>query len=112
MEDRWPRESPKLSAGKKLFVSFQIWSVQSLIMMELRSDLYSMYSFSVYVGSSIYAPATEFVMHDFGIGAAPGVLPLAMYVLACEFTLTSAEDCRVPTLMKFQMVLGLWCFLL
>lgn len=47
-------------------------------------DFLSFYSFAVYVGSSIYAPATELVIYDFDIGAVAGVLPFAIYVLACK----------------------------
>ncbi|PMD30724.1 multidrug transporter [Hyaloscypha variabilis F] len=40
------------------------------------------YSFAVYFGSSVYSPASEGVMKEFGVGNAAASLGLAIYVLA------------------------------
>ncbi|KAH9214000.1 major facilitator superfamily transporter [Leptodontidium sp. 2 PMI_412] len=61
-----PEYPQNWSAGKKLYVSFQI----------------CVYSFAVYVGSSIYSPALGGVMDDFNVSAVTGLLGLALYVLA------------------------------
>lgn len=42
----------------------------------------SIYSFAVYVGSSIYSPTVEQVMEEFNVGAVTASLGLALYVLA------------------------------
>jgi len=44
----------------------------------------SVYSFAVYVGSSIYSPTIPAVMEAFDIGQVPAPLGLALYVLACK----------------------------
>ncbi|KAL2062206.1 hypothetical protein VTL71DRAFT_6472 [Oculimacula yallundae] len=61
-----PENPQNWSSGKKLFVSFQI----------------CIYSFAVYVGSSIYSPALGGVMDEFNVSAVTGLLGLALYVLA------------------------------
>ncbi|KAH7372210.1 major facilitator superfamily domain-containing protein [Cadophora sp. MPI-SDFR-AT-0126] len=61
-----PEYPQNWSTGKKLYVSFQI----------------CIYSFAVYVGSSIYSPALGGVMDDFKVSAVTGLLGLALYVLA------------------------------
>ncbi|KAF2727128.1 MFS general substrate transporter [Polyplosphaeria fusca] len=40
------------------------------------------YTFVVYIGSSIYAPAHDAVMHRFGVSAAAASVPLSVYVVA------------------------------
>jgi hypothetical protein len=37
-----------------------------------------------YVGSSIYSPATPFIMEQFGVGFVAASLGLTLYVLACK----------------------------
>ena len=44
----------------------------------------SIYSFAVYFGSSVYSPASEGVMKEFGVGNVAASLGLAIYVLACR----------------------------
>jgi len=54
------------SSRKKAFVAAQIY----------------LYTLAVYMGSAIYAPSTEGVMHVFGVGIDAASLGLSMYVLA------------------------------
>ncbi|KAK0105121.1 hypothetical protein ONS95_004518 [Cadophora gregata] len=61
-----PEYPQNWSTGKKLYVAFQI----------------RIYSFTVYVGSSIYSPALGGVMDEFNVSAVTGLLGLALYVLA------------------------------
>ena len=46
--------------------------------------LCSVYTFAVYMGSSIYTPGEEAVMKEFSVGTAASRLGMALYVLACE----------------------------
>ncbi|KAE8442608.1 hypothetical protein EG329_003031 [Mollisiaceae sp. DMI_Dod_QoI] len=61
-----PENPHNWSSAKKLLISFQI----------------CVYSFAVYVGSSIYSPVLEGVEEDFGVDSVAGLLGLALYVLA------------------------------
>ncbi|CZR63831.1 related to FLR1-Putative H+ antiporter regulated by yAP-1 and involved in multidrug resistance [Phialocephala subalpina] len=61
-----PENPQNWSPGKKFLVAFQI----------------NIYSFALYLGSSIYAPALGGVMRDFGVSSVAGMLGLALYVLA------------------------------
>ena len=60
------RNPQNWSLSKKMFVTFQI----------------CMYTTAVYLGSSIYSPATEYVMHRFNVNAQLASMGLSMYVLA------------------------------
>lgn len=42
-----------------------------------------MYSFTVYLGSSIYSPGVPQLVAEFGVSELVGSLGLALYVLAC-----------------------------
>lgn len=55
------------------------------IFLKLTLTLLSIYSFAVYVGSSIYSPTTPQVMEIFGVGEVTAALGLSLYVLACGF---------------------------
>lgn len=48
------------------------------------TELASLYTFTVYIGSSIYTPAEGDVMRIFGVGHIAASLGLALYVLACQ----------------------------
>lgn len=41
----------------------------------------SLYTFAVYLGSSVYSPAIPHVMEIFGVGETAGSLGLSLYVL-------------------------------
>lgn len=43
---------------------------------------HSFYTFSVYVGSSIYTPGLQDVMKEFGVGQTAASLGMALYVLS------------------------------
>jgi DHA1 family multidrug resistance protein-like MFS transporter len=42
----------------------------------------SVYTLSVYLGSTIYTPGLQDVMEEFGVGQTAGSLGMALYVLA------------------------------
>jgi hypothetical protein len=52
----------------------------------------SVYTFCVYLGSSIYTPSTDGVMRDFHIGYVPATLGLALYILGCMDGLPSKHS--------------------
>ena len=47
------------------------------------TELCSLYTFTVYIGSSIYTPAAGDVMRIFGVGPIAASQGLALFVLAC-----------------------------
>ncbi|KAF2841587.1 MFS general substrate transporter [Patellaria atrata CBS 101060] len=61
-----PENPQNWSLKKKSFVALQIY----------------LYTFAVYMGSSIYAPSSEGVVHRFGVSIDAASLGLSMYVLA------------------------------
>ncbi|EKG15783.1 Major facilitator superfamily [Macrophomina phaseolina MS6] len=61
-----PANPQNWSFKKKAFVSSQIYA----------------YTLAVYMGSAIYAPSEEGVMHEFGVSINAAALGLSMYVLA------------------------------
>ncbi|KAK3045701.1 hypothetical protein LTS18_013622, partial [Coniosporium uncinatum] len=61
-----PANPQNWSFGKRMFVSTQIY----------------IYTLAVYMGSAIYAPSTEGVVHEFGVSIDVAALGLSMYVLA------------------------------
>jgi DHA1 family multidrug resistance protein-like MFS transporter len=56
----------------------QNWPLRDKILMTV---VISLYTFAVYVGSSIYTPAQEEVMEVFGVSNVEGALGLSLYVL-------------------------------
>lgn len=48
------------------------------------SNRNSIYTFCVYLGSSIYAPSTAGVMEEFNVGYMAATLGLALYILGCK----------------------------
>ena len=61
-----PENPQNWTLAKKVYVSFVI----------------SMYTFAVYIGSSIYAPGEQGVMDEFDVGHIAAALGLSLYVLA------------------------------
>ncbi|KAJ9661720.1 hypothetical protein H2201_006391 [Coniosporium apollinis] len=60
-----PEDPQNWSSGKKAFAAFQIY----------------IYTLAVYMGSAIYAPSVEGVVHAFGVSHSAAYLGLSMYVL-------------------------------
>ncbi|EON66619.1 hypothetical protein W97_05865 [Coniosporium apollinis CBS 100218] len=60
-----PEDPQNWSSGKKAFAAFQIY----------------IYTLAVYMGSAIYAPSVEGVVHAFGVSYSAAYLGLSMYVL-------------------------------
>lgn len=44
-----------------------------------------LYTFSVYIGSSIYTPSEQGIMDRFGVSPTAAALGMSLYVLACWF---------------------------
>ncbi|PVH76284.1 major facilitator superfamily transporter [Cadophora sp. DSE1049] len=89
-----PKYPQNWSTGKKLYVSFQIF----------------IYSFAIYVGSSIYSPSLGGVMDDFNVSAVTGLLGLALYVLACKCPPSLLSDLIIPAVGRTPIYV--WTFVL
>jgi hypothetical protein len=72
------------------------------------ANLLSIYSFAVYVGSSIYSPAIGFVMEEFGVSSVAASIGLALYVLACVYIIQFQRS--VLQLIMPQTELDQCCF--
>lgn len=67
----WPRRISYPFRSGKLPASYTV-----------HANYPSIYSFAVYVGSSIYSPTVPQVMEEFNVSAVTASLGLALYVLA------------------------------
>jgi len=67
----------------------------------------SLYTFTVYMGFSIYVAGEDEVMHDFGVRATPAAHGLALYVVGC--TPSVLHIFRRMINRKWQMEWGQCC---
>jgi DHA1 family multidrug resistance protein-like MFS transporter len=81
-----PDNPANWSAFKKAFIAFQIWYV---IFPHQESGSFakncSVYSFAVYLGTSIYIGGVPEILEKFEVSIEASSLGLALYVLACIF---------------------------
>jgi DHA1 family multidrug resistance protein-like MFS transporter len=88
-----PENPQNWSNLKRYFVGLLIWYEISMLLIEIRTLIvFSLYTFSIFVGSSIYVPSESGVMEEFGIGETASSLGLALYVLGCMLSLPLSRN--------------------
>ncbi|KFY42560.1 hypothetical protein V494_02360 [Pseudogymnoascus sp. VKM F-4513 (FW-928)] len=78
-----PANPQNWSTKKKVLVAFEIWYdnlTSSQHTVYLQSS--SLYTFTIYIGSAIYAPSITGVMEDFDVSEVVASLGLALYVMS------------------------------
>lgn len=81
-----PENPQNWTSRKKLWVTILISYAPQIVILGMPCQLsYSLYSFAVYFGSSIFSPGVPEMVKQVGVSELVGSLGLSLYVLACMF---------------------------